>query len=276
MKTILKSTVPLIVCLTLALGFSACESTSDDDDTGTLSVTMTDAPFPTDLVAEANVTITELEAREKDVEDTHSPFLTLSDSTQTFNLLDLRNGVTTSLANLDVPVGTYDMFRLYVSAGEIVLKDGSTYNLTVPSGAQTGIQLLVSPDIEVVGGLTAELLLDFDVEKSFRPVGPRMNLTGFIFQPVIRVVNTSVVGSLAGEVEDALGASLGDARVWVSQDTVLSSTYTDTTNGEYTIMGLAAGSYTASATLVGYDTVSVDIEIVVGNVTSADFQLTLQ
>ena len=113
-------------------------------------------------------------------------------------------------------------------------------------------------------------------EKSFRPVGPRMNLTGFIFQPVIRVVNTSVVGSLAGEVEDALGASLGDARVWVSQDTVLSSTYTDTTNGEYTIMGLAAGSYTASATLVGYDTVSVDIEIVVGNVTSADFQLTLQ
>ncbi|UCH10678.1 MAG: DUF4382 domain-containing protein [Fidelibacterota bacterium] len=276
MKTILRSTLTIMLSLVLALGFSACESTTDDDDTGTLSVTMTDAPFPTDLVAEANVTITELEAREKDVEDTHSPFLTLSDSTQTFNLLDLRNGVTTSLANLDVPVGTYDMFRLYVSAGEIILKDGTTYNLTVPSGAQTGIQLLVSPAIEVVGGLTADLLLDFDVEKSFVPKGPRTDLTGFNFKPVIRAVNASVVGSLAGRVTDALDVGLGDARVWVSQDTVFSTTYTDTTTGEYTILGLDPGSYTASATLEGYDTLSVEIEIVVGNETTRDFELTPQ
>ena len=58
----------------VALGLNGC-STSEDD-MGTLSVLLTDAPFPTDLVDEANVTIIKLEAREADG-GVQSPYLTL-------------------------------------------------------------------------------------------------------------------------------------------------------------------------------------------------------
>jgi hypothetical protein len=276
MKAFLNTTVTIMVGILLAMGFSSCESTTEDETTGTLSVIMTDAPFPTDLVAEANVTITELEARESGADDELGPYLTLSDSTQVFNLLELRNGVTTSLASLEVPVGTYDLFRLYVSEGEVIMKDGSSYDLKVPSGEQTGIKLFVSPAIEVAGALTSDLLLDFDVEKSFVAKGSKHNITGFNFKPVIRATNASVVGSLSGSVTDTLVVSLGNARVWVSQDSVISTTYTDEVTGEYTILGLDPGSYTASATLEDYDTMSVEIEIAAGSQTPVDFELTPQ
>ena len=254
----------------VALGLNGC-STSEDD-MGTLSVLLTDAPFPTDLVDEANVTIIKLEAREADGGE-QSPYLTLSEETQTYNLLDLRNGVTAGLAELDVPAGSYDLFRLYVSEGFVLMKDGTTHNLKVPSGAQTGIKLFVSPAIEVVNGLTSDLLLDFDVEKSFVTKGGRDNITGFNFKPVIRAANVSTVGRLSGSVADTSAVALNNATVWVSQDTVVSTSYTGS-DGVYTILGLPAGTYTASATLAGYDTVSVDVTVAAGSQSSASFELT--
>ena len=257
----------------VALGLNGC-STTEEDGTGTLSILLTDAPFPTDLVDEANVTIIKLEAREADGGEA-SPYLTLSEDTQTYNLLDLRNGVTASLASLDVPAGSYDLFRLYVSEGSVMMKDGTTHNLTVPSGARTGIKLFVSPAIEVVNGLTSDLILDFDVENSFISQGQGDMITGFLFRPVIRAVNASTVGRVVGGVSDTLAVALADARVWVAQDTVVSTSYTDAV-GNYAILGLPAGSYTASATLAGYDTVAVAVEVAAGSQTSADFELTPQ
>ena len=254
-------------------GFNGC-STPADDEAGTLSVSLTDTPFPTGLVAEANVTIVKLEARAAGGEE-GSSYITLSEDTQTYNLLDLRNGITAGLAELEVPAGSYDLFRLYISDGNVVLKDGTTHNLTVPSGAQTGLKLFVSPAIEVVSGLTSDLLLDFDVEKSFVAKGGRNNLTGFIFKPVIRAVNASTVGRISGSVTDtaAVAAALDNATVWVEQDTVVSTTYTGA-DGAYAILGLPAGSYTAYATLADYDTVSVNVDVAAGSQSPVEFELT--
>ena len=257
----------------LLAGTTACDLTVTED-VGTLSVTMTDAPFPTDLVAEANVTVTKLEVREAGGSD-GSPFLTLSETVQSFNLLDLRNGVTAALASLELPVGSYDLLRIYISEGNVVMKDGSTYNLTVPSGAQTGLKLFISPAIDVTGGVTTDLILDFDVEKSFISQGQGDTINGFLFTPVIRVVNASTVGSLAGSIADTSAAAIADARIWVAQDSEVANSYSDA-SGNYAILGLPAGAYTASATASGYDTVAVSIEIGAGSQTTASFELTVQ
>ncbi len=254
-------------------GFNGC-STPADNEAGTLSVSLTDAPFPTDLVEEANVTIVKLEVRAAGGEE-GSSYITLSEDTQTNNLLDLRNGVTAGLAEMEVPAGSYDLFRLYISDGSVVMKDGATYNLTVPSGAQTGLKLFVSPAIEVVNGLTSDLLLDFDVEKSFVLKGNRDSIGGFNFKPVIRATNVSTVGSISGNVTDTAAVALDNATVWAEQDTVVSTTYAGG-DGVYTILGLPAGSYSAYATLAGYDTVLVNVEVAAGSQSTADFELTPQ
>ncbi len=257
-----------IIPLAMVAALVACSAPAEEN--GTLSVTLTDAPFPGDLVAQANVTITKLEVRGS---GNGNPFLTLSETTQEYNLLDLRNGVTANLAAVEVPAGSYDLLRLYVSAGQVVMNDGTVYDLTVPSGAQTGIKIFVSPAIEVTGGVTSDLLLDFDVSKSFVALGTANNISGFLFKPVLRAVNSSTVGSVAGGVSDTAAVALNNAEVWAEQDSIISSTFSSS-DGSYALLGLLPGSYTVSATLSGYDTVSTIVDVTAGSQTSANFELT--
>ena len=265
-----------IIAIGMVAALVACSAPADNgteaEGTGTLSVELTDAPFPGDLVAQANVTITKLEVRGSGEGDGF-PFLTLSEATQEYNLLDLRNGVTANLAAVEVPAGSYDLLRLYVSAGQVVMNDGTVFDLTVPSGAETGIKIFISPAIEVTGGVTSDLLLDFDVSQSFIALGPANNISGFLFTPVLRAVNSSIVGSVAGGVSDTSAAALANAEVWAEQDSIISSTFSSS-DGSYALLGLLPGSYTVSATLSGYDTVSTTVDITAGSQTAADFELT--
>ncbi|MCK4578353.1 MAG: DUF4382 domain-containing protein, partial [Candidatus Marinimicrobia bacterium] len=215
-----------------------------------------------------------LEARNPDTTLSNA-FITLSEDSATFNLLDLRNGITTSLAELEVPAGSYGLVRIYVTGGSVVMKDSTVYDLKVPSGEQTGIALHINPALEVVSGITSDLLLDFDVEKSFVAKGGKNNINGFNFKPVIRAANVSTVGNVSGTVSDTAAVALENATVWVTQDTVISTTYSGD-DGGYAILGLPAGDYTASATLAGYDTVSVDVTVVAASQSPADFELQAQ
>lgn len=262
-----------LLAITMLAGFSGCDL-GTADGMGTLSVLMTDAPFPADLALEANVTVTKLEARSAGGNES-SPYITLSEGERTFNLLDLRNGVIASLASIEVPSGSYDLLRIYISAGSVVLKDSTTFNLTVPSGAQTGLKLFISPAIDVTDGTISNLILDFDVEKSFVVQGSGNAINGFLFKPVIRVANVSTVGSLAGSATNSAAAAIEGAHIWVAQDTVVSNTYSNA-DGNFAILGLPAGSYTASASATGYDTVSASIDISAGSQTTVSFELTQQ
>jgi len=53
----------------LAILFGCAENDSADTGYGKLTIQLTDAPFPHELIAEANVTIFKVEARKKSEED---------------------------------------------------------------------------------------------------------------------------------------------------------------------------------------------------------------
>ena len=289
-----------LITIALFFVFTVFISCTDNDDKnrdyGRLSVNLTDAPFPHDLVAEANVTIFKIDARYKgdvdiisEVEDNSdssmiteekSSFVVLMEDEMEVNLLELTNGVTKNLVDLDVPVGIYDLVRVYVKGVNVVLTDGSTFDLKVPSGEQTGIKIFIKPGLVVEGGLSADLLLDFDVSKSFVAKGGGSNfenITGFNFKPVIKACNMSTAGTLSGKVttlQEEVAVGLKGAQVAVfAADTLNTTTFTDA-DGKYMVMGLMAGSYDVEVELSTYQKQSVaDIEIVAGNTTSQDFVL---
>jgi hypothetical protein len=286
----MKTKLFLSIATVLIFAFIGCTDTDDSSsEMGRLTVLLTDAPFPTDIVSEANVTIYKIEARykgsaqvEEDIEDSmeeetedmtvedssddmgeddDTKFITLMETEYTVNLLDLKNGVTAKLAELEVPEGTYDLLRVYVKGVNVVLADGTEFALTVPSGSQTGIKIFIKPALVVSGGLSSDLLLDFDVCRSFVVKGNSNDLEGiqgFNFKPVIKARNLSKSGTLKGTVSSIQedGSLLGLEGVTIS---VLNADGSQNTmsisddSGGYMVMGLMAGTYTIVFELDGFE-----------------------
>ena len=289
--------------MAMALIIMSCsdgEGSGSAEGTGTLSVQLTDAPFPYELVAEANVTVYKVEARQVDndddsdddmnddssddtddsSDDDNYPFITLMEEEIDVNLLELTNGLTQQLAEIDVPAGSYDLIRVYVKGVNVVLTDGTVYDLKVPSGDASGIKVFVDPAISVTSGLSSDLLLDFDVSKSFVAKGnlnTPAGLNGFNFKPVIKASNLSTAGTLSGNVstvEEEVAVALEGAQISVFAADTLNTTSFSDVDGNYAILGLEAGMYEVVAELDGYlvsDT--LDVQIDAANITTQDFIL---
>lgn len=268
----------LTLLLAVTLITIGCNSaTNSSGETGSLTVTMTDDPFPAEMVAEANVTINKIEIREDSTEDDSAAFTVLSEEEQSYNLLDLQNGIKTTLADLEIEAGSYDLIRLYVSEASVVLTDSTTYDLFVPSGAQTGIKIFIHPSMEITGGSDTELLFDFDVAKSFVARG-NMNspagIKGFNFKPTLRAVVASTTGGIEGVATDTSGVALDNVHIEAIQDSVIANAFTDST-GAYAIIGLEEGIYDLRASKDGYDTLTVTgLEVTSTETTTADVELT--
>lgn len=272
----------LFIFLAVAIiGLFACNDDEnnlkgDGSGTGTLKIKLTDAPFPTDLVAEANVTINKIEIR-KSGETDENPFTVLSTQEMKFNLLELTNGLTETLVNLNIEAGSYDLIRMYVSESSIKLKNGDVHSLKVPSGEQTGIKIFIDPSIKVVGGLTSELLLDFVVSKSFVLKGNMdspAGIKGFNFKPVIKAANLSTAGTLEGNIVSGDTVVNGAQVSIIAADTVYTSTFTDL-DGNYTILGVEAGTYKVMYEKEGYEAFTLEnVEIVEANSTEKNVTLT--
>lgn len=169
----------------LAFAVAGCgSSTGLDEGEGRMTVLMTDAPFPFDLVAEANVTISRVDV----VSETGVHVI--AEGEQSLNLLDLQNGVTAAIGSAAMPEGQVTQIRLIVTEASIVLTDETTFDLTVPSGAQTGIKIL-TPNASVEAGAETTATLDMDVSESFIVMGDATTtaeIQGFLFTPVVRLL----------------------------------------------------------------------------------------
>lgn len=263
--------------LMLVLANFGCQK-MNEDGTGRLVIKITDAPFPLSDIESAVVTIDRIELRKAgDGVPDGNPFITVAEDAGEFNLVELRNGMVELLADIEIPAGEYNLVRLYVGPADLILKDGSRHNLKIPSGEQTGIKIFIRPSLFVEGGLTSELLLDFDLSRSFVMRGNMINpeeMNGFIFKPVIRAVNNTTAGRIEGSVADESGKGIEGASVSVKQgEDEIASALTDA-GGFFAVIGLPEGEYSATASKAGFKSVTTDKIIVSkGNRTVVDFLL---
>ncbi len=282
LKTLAWKLVVLISVLVLSIVLALnCQKSANDSgsqgEIGYLLVKISDDPFPIDMVEEAIVTINEIEIRKANENgDDGNPFITVSEEERIYNLITLRNGLTADLPEIEIPAGSYDLIRLYISDADIKLKTGEEFDLKVPSGAETGIKIFIKPELVVEGGLTSELLIDFDLSRSFivqgNPNTPA-GIKGFNFKPVIQAMNLSTTGRIVGMVTDTSAVAIENAEVWVEQDTVVATTFSELSGG-FEFLGILAGTYDLFATKTDYDTVSVeDVVVVAGNRTIVNFEL---
>jgi len=128
------------------------------------------------------------------------------------DLLTLQQGNVASLVNgASVPAGSYDWIRLALdtSAGKnyvLVCPAGTTppcgspdtIDLTIPSGAQTGLKIVRGFTMPVNGAI--HLVIDFNVDRSIVPIP---NSTSWHMKPTLRVVQTDTVGTIAGTISAA-------------------------------------------------------------------------
>ena len=168
---------------------------------------------------------------------------------------------------------TTDILKVY---GVKIKEIEEPFNMKVPSGEQTGIKVFINPEIHVEGGISAELLLDFDLSKSFVMRG-HMAHNGFIFKPCIRATNNSTAGRIEGFVTDNSPDKVGieNATVSLQKDAEELATALTDASGHYVFIGIPAGTYLMSATKENFDVANVEgIVVVPGNKVIQDFVLT--
>lgn len=197
---------------------------------------MYDAPI--DSADQVNVSVKQVEINEGNGENGWS---VISSPNQTYNLLNLTNGAYEVLGDTTLPTGTYQQIRLVLNeTGHSVVVDGQTYDMKVPSGAQTGVKLNVNAEIEE--NITYVLLLDFNAAKSVVKAGNSQSVE-YLLKPVIRANNKAVTGAIAGTVDPAASEPMVYA---IQSSDTLASTIADTSSGEFELIGLEEGSYDVS------------------------------
>lgn len=251
--------------LAIALGAAACSESTSVGGPAHLTVLLTDAPM--DYIESAMVDIGAVVLVPAD----SGSHITLSDdgTDGPVDLLQLQDAATEVLAELDIPSGSYSQLRLIVESASVTLADGYTFRdgstekaLTVPSGAQTGIKLLLgaADDGNADGPLVIPpgdlmLVVDFDVSRSFviqgNPETPA-GILGMHFKPTLRVAVVDVAGSISGTVSTALDSTRvdslqvtaiptdGGSLEQFQSDTATARTRND---GTYTLPFLVPGGY---------------------------------
>jgi hypothetical protein len=296
MEKLLKLKMSGVFIIMLAVAFSGCNQIFDDEISsnkegmGTVVFKITDAPFPANLVEEANVTIdwikllkNEIEAdevleTEEELEETPSFILIELEEPLTFNLLELANGLTATLAEMEVPAGVYREIRLHVANAGIVLKDGREFDLKVPSGNTSGLKIKLIPWLEIEEGAYAEVLFDFDVSRSFVMQGNMVNgkgkINGFVFKPVVRAVAhvQTHAGEISGYVTDSDEYPIESATLTLTDDEDTITTAITDEKGFYAMIGILPGSY--KLVLEAGDVVKeINVEIEKGKTTVQNFVL---
>jgi len=210
-------------------GCSEGSSTKQTGSQGELKMYMVDSPGEYD---EVNIVVTEVSVHMASG-DTVSGWTVISDSVRTINLLRLTNGNFDILGVRRLDVGHYSQIRLKIGTGSNVVVSGTSHDLEIPSGSQSGLKL--NHAFEIQSDVLYEMTLDFDASKS-------IHLTGndrYMMRPVIRVVANQASGSISGVVSPMAASALISVRY--GSDTL--STYCDMMGGGFRLMVLPAGMY---------------------------------
>jgi hypothetical protein len=216
------------------------DSTSPKSEPGKITIGVTDAPGEYESV---NITFDEVKvhkASDSDTTGNSASWIIVKTGAQTIDLLKFANGEVSPFSSTELDTGKYTQVRLKITDANVIYK-GKSYNLNIPSGAQTGLKL--NHPFEIKAGSTYELIIDFDVNKSIKPIGRRGNFTGFIMKPTIRLIAKATSGSISGTVNDASRLPVAYA---ISGSDTVTSTPVNITTKAFKLAFLPPGTYTVA------------------------------
>lgn len=224
-------------------------------------VFLTDAPFPYDSVSNVNIYVTRIEASPIDTAPADRAagrvtWVEVAAPKKAFDLLTLQQGATEFMGQATLDAGQYTDIRMTIDVDKSSIKylDGSDAVVHWPSPGQGEIFVYASVGERLaVSGTGAEIVLDFDVGRSF--LYSLFGVKEFHSQPVLRAVNRAVTGAIAGTVTapDIEGRPFplenanvtvygGDPNQLSSQWYVVATGRTDA-QGHYRIAFLSVGTY---------------------------------
>lgn len=199
----------LLLSLVLALVLNACGGGSGSGPgQGSLSTSLTDAAI--DGYRAVYVTISRVEVHMSGGDG----WQTVANPEQTYNLLELVNGVRETLGLATLEAGHYTQMRLILAgtpdaranifsqqhpfANYLIDANGLAQELTTPSGRTTGLKLVNGFDIQP--GLTTELILDFDAMHSVVRAGASGK---YQLKPTVKVLDVADGAIVSGQVRAA-------------------------------------------------------------------------
>jgi len=198
------NTIKSIQIATLVALLSACggggggTSSSTGNNTGRLSLGITDAPV--DSLQSVVITVTGVSIKPQNGE---AQTISLA-APKVIDLLDLQNGaVQTLLDDYSVTAGNYEWIRLELSTADNALyvenEVGGMVGLRIPSGFESGLKL--NTGFTVPQGGDANFTIDFDLRKSVtKPNGQ----ASYFLKPSLRLIDNTSVGTLSGTVSPTL------------------------------------------------------------------------
>ncbi len=231
--------IQLFMLSMIAFAFVGCndDSTSNTQETSTISVRLMDAPGDYDHVY---IDVVDVMVKVNDASDDEGSWKSLNAiNPGIYDLLELTGGVNVLLVDdFEVLSGTLNQIRLILGDDNTVVIDGETFPLTTPSAQQSGLKIKVNETL--LPNIAYTFLLDFDVDESIVNAGNSGNI---ILKPVIRASVEATTGTISGNVLPL------NTQVEVSANNGINtiSSYTNM-EGNFLLVGLNPGIYTVTIT----------------------------
>jgi hypothetical protein len=171
-----------------------------------------------------------------DDDDSCYVWYTLNIQPGKYDLLRLRNGVDTLLAQGSIPSGEVKKIKIVLGTGHYLVKDGIKYPLNLKPGSSNEIEIKMKhDDWDDHGNGRRKMWIDFDVARSIIKVRDGQ----FYLLPVLRPFVMKKTGSIKGKVlpKDAMSV----LSMYNQTDTAYAIPDKD---GEFKIRGLKEGEYT--------------------------------
>jgi hypothetical protein len=225
---------------------------------GTVSFNLTDAPTDDVNVKGVYVTFHALRYQYAGNDDKWE-YIELNES-RTINLLDLQDGKTTLLHEIELPAGEISHVNFIIDTNEcyVDLYVGGLQPLDVTNSDEIGFRAFGGFTIEA--GQTVTVTADFDVRKSVK-----LTENGeYILCPAIKIVDNNDVGCIKGIMDLRLTRDISSVIVYAYQDGTWNANESNTTNNfrdavvsnsvkmkSYTLSWIPIGTY--DLVIVAYD-----------------------
>ncbi len=185
----------LVAALVCSAGLYACSN--DSQDTGSLSLAITDAPV--DGAQSVVVTFTSVLIKPASGEAE----IIMLDQPLQIDLLNLSGTSSTVLLDdMVLTAGDYEWIRLAIDDDPamtyIVDSMGQQHSLRIPSGDTTGLKL--NREFNIASDGEISFTIDFDLRKSVHMTGNGQ----YMMRPTLRIVETEQAASLSGSVDNTL------------------------------------------------------------------------